>query len=68
VNLHGATGLIVPPRDSKALAEAINALLSDAGRRIEMGRAAYQRAHAEFSQSAMIKRVEQVYRKVLAGQ
>ena len=67
VNLHGATGLIVPPRDSKALAEAINALLSDAGRRIEMGRAAYQRAHAEFSQSAMIKRVEQVYRKALAG-
>lgn len=61
VNLHGATGLIVPPRDPKALAEAINALLADPARRATMARAAHQRAHAEFSQAAMIERVEQVY-------
>ena len=64
VNLHGTTGLIVPPRDPAALAQALNTLLSDPARRAEMGRAAYQRAHAEFSQAAMIERVEQVYRDV----
>ena len=67
VNLNGTTGSIVPPRDPKALAAAINALLSDPARRAGMGRAAHQRAQAEFSQAAMIQRVEQVYREVLAG-
>lgn len=65
VNLHGTTGLIVPPSKPRALAEAVNALLTDPDRRVEMGRAAHQRAHAEFSQAAMIKRVEQVYRETL---
>ena len=61
VNLHGTTGLIVPPRDPAALAQALNTLLSDPAKRAEMGRAAYQRAHTEFSQTAMIERMEQVY-------
>jgi len=65
VNLHGTTGLIVPPHDPTALAQAINSLLSDPAKRTAMGRAAYQRAHTEFSQTAMIERVEQVYRTVL---
>jgi len=65
VNLHGTTGLIVPPRDPAALAQALNTLLSDPAKCADMGRAAYQRAHAEFSQTAMIERVEQVYRTVL---
>jgi glycosyltransferase involved in cell wall biosynthesis len=64
VNLHGTTGLIVPPRDPVALAQSLNILLSDPAKRAEMGRAAFQRAHAEFSQAAMIERVEQVYRDV----
>jgi glycosyltransferase involved in cell wall biosynthesis len=67
VNVNGVTGLIVPPREPKALAAAINSLLSDPARRAEMGRAACERAHAEFSQTAMIRRVEQVYRDVLTG-
>ena len=64
VNLHGTTGLIVPPRDPAALAQALNTLLSDPAKRADMGCAAYQRAHTEFSQAAMIERVEQVYRDV----
>jgi rhamnosyl/mannosyltransferase len=64
VNVHGATGLIVPPLNPQALAQAINSLLSDPAKRADMGRAAYQRAHAEFSQAAMVERVEQVYRDV----
>ncbi len=65
VNLHGATGLIVPPLNPQALAQAVNSLLSNPAKRADMGRAAHQRAHAEFSQTAMIERVEQVYRTVL---
>jgi rhamnosyl/mannosyltransferase len=65
VNLHDVTGLIVPSRNAKALAQAANRLLSDPARRAEMGRAARQRAQAEFSQETMVARVEQVYRSVL---
>jgi glycosyltransferase involved in cell wall biosynthesis len=65
VNLHGVTGLIVPPRDAKALAQAVNSLVGDPTRRVAMGQAARRRAHAEFSESAMIEHVEQVYRTVL---
>ena len=36
----GEQGLLVPPRDSEALCEALKRLLSDAGMREEMGRAA----------------------------
>ena len=67
VNLHGTTGLIVPPRDPAALAQALKTLLSDPARRAEMGRAAYDRAHTEFSQAAMIESVEQVYRDVCSN-
>jgi len=65
VNLHDTTGLIVPALNAQALAQAANSLLSDPVRRAAMGLAAHQRAHAEFSQAAMIERVEQVYRSVL---
>jgi glycosyltransferase involved in cell wall biosynthesis len=65
VNLHGATGLIVPPRDAKSLAQAVNHLLFDPAQRMAMGQAARQRAREEFSQAGMIERVEQVYRAVL---
>jgi glycosyltransferase involved in cell wall biosynthesis len=65
VNLHGATGLIVPSRDAKSLAQAVNHLLFDPAQRMAMGQAARQRAREEFSQAGMIERVEQVYRAVL---
>ncbi len=65
VNQHGVTGLVVPPRDPKALAQAINSILADPIRRAAMGRAAQQRAQTEFGQATMIARVEQVYRDVL---
>lgn len=65
INQHNVTGLVVPPRDPEALARAINSILADPARRAEMGRAARQRAQAEFSQETMVARVEQVYRSVL---
>lgn len=44
----GVTGLLVPPRNAVALADAIEALCSDAGRRRQMGAAGRRLAEAEF--------------------
>lgn len=46
--VNGETGMLVPPRDAPALAGALSELLSDAGRRRQMGAAARQRAEALF--------------------
>lgn len=48
VNLHGETGLNVPPRDPQALAEAVNTLIADPERRRSMGKRAEERVRAEF--------------------
>src|SRR6185437_10542396 len=45
----GETGVLVPPADARALADAIEALLSDAGRRAAMGAAGARRMQAMFS-------------------
>lgn len=61
VNVDGETGLVVPPADPKALADAIGELLANANRRMAMGEAAYRRARAEFSVERMCERVLRVY-------
>ena len=66
VNQHGATGLVVPPASSEALAEALNTLLGDEDKRQAMGRAARQRAEDMFDRSMMLRRISEVYRN-LAG-
>ena len=65
VNVHGQTGLVVPPHDPPALAEAINQLLSDERRREQMGRAALTRAYEEFTVERMIDRVYAEYDRLL---
>jgi len=62
--VHGETGLLVPPGDDKALAEAIRSLLNDPARRAAMGEAGRKRARL-FMASTVISRIEQVYREVL---
>jgi rhamnosyl/mannosyltransferase len=53
VNQHGVTGLVVEPREPKALATAIEALLNDPERRRRMGEAGYRRVAEQFSLEAM---------------
>jgi rhamnosyl/mannosyltransferase len=65
VNVHGETGLVVPPHDPPALAAAINELLSDDQRRAQLGRAAQIRAQAEFTVERMIDRVYAEYERLL---
>ncbi|MCS6882840.1 MAG: glycosyltransferase family 4 protein [Oscillochloridaceae bacterium] len=60
------TGLLVPPRDPLALAEALNALLADPERRAAMAAAAPAWA-AQFAWSAVADRIESVYDEVARG-
>lgn len=65
VNEHGKTGLVVPPRDTEALAKAILTLLSDKDLRLQMGRYARERALQEFSLQTMVDRITKAYKELL---
>lgn len=65
VNLHGQTGLVVPPQDARALGEAINRLLDNREYREGLGSAARTRVHAEFTQERMSQSILNVYHEVL---
>jgi glycosyltransferase involved in cell wall biosynthesis len=58
----GETGMLVPPGDVSALRNAIAQLLRDPILRDRMGRAA-QRRVAQFQASAIVSRIEQVYKE-----
>jgi starch synthase len=62
----GETGLLVPPDDPAALAEALNSLLSNPGRAAMMGEAGRARAIAEFSWSAVAAQTAALYEEVIA--
>jgi rhamnosyl/mannosyltransferase len=64
-NQHGATGLVVPPGDPAALAQAINTLLADPDMRRRMGLAGRQRVAALFTQEHMVAGNEAVYWDVI---
>ena len=62
----GKTGLLVPPRDPAALAHALQYLLSQPERCIEMGKAARQRVEHEFTWTIVAMRTAALYDTVLA--
>jgi polysaccharide biosynthesis protein PelF len=59
------TGVIVPPRDSAALARAISTLLADGDQRRRLGQAAWRKAHAQFTVRQMIDRHVRLYEELL---
>ena len=61
------TGILVPPGDDRALAEAIERLAGDEELRREMGAAARVRAEAGFSLRGMVGAIEKLYREVSAS-
>jgi len=63
----GENGLLVPPRDSAALAAALGRLLGDAKLRQAMGIRGRARAVAEFSVERVIEQTLGLYRELLAG-
>jgi alpha-maltose-1-phosphate synthase len=64
----GATGLLVPPDDPAALADAMNALLRNPGRADAMGRAGRLRAVDEFSWDAVAVQTAALYAEVAREQ
>jgi glycosyltransferase involved in cell wall biosynthesis len=64
VNKHNETGLIVPPKNSKALAEAINAILSNEKLYEKFSKNALER-FKEFEIDSVADRIIEVYEMVL---
>ncbi|MCA1783996.1 MAG: GT4 family glycosyltransferase PelF [Intrasporangiaceae bacterium] len=57
----GVAGVVVPPRDPEAFADALLALLRDAPRRAAMGAAARERMLADFSLPVVARRYRSLY-------
>lgn len=64
VNVHGVTGLVVPPRDATRLAAAMNQLLDDSRTREAMGRRAQQRAIDCFDIGRCADAMVRIYRQL----
>ena len=62
---HGRAGLVVPPGDRAALAQAIAALCGDPARRQAIADAGLRRVHERHSAERTAREYEALYRKVL---
>jgi len=63
---HEETGLLVPPRDPKALADALARLAGDAALRQRLGAAARHLVEERFGEAAIAQAVVALYRDILA--
>jgi len=61
----GKTGLLVPPRDPEALAEAVMRLLRDPELRARMGEAARASITSAYTVEAMVEAIEAVYDELI---
>ena len=59
------TGILVPPRNAPALAQAINDLLQDAGLRRRMGQAARRRVLSLFTWEKAAQQMVEVYKEAI---
>lgn len=62
---HGLTGLLVPVRDAKSLARAIQLLALNPQLRRQMGEEGRHKARAEFDQEIVFSKTHDVYAKLL---
>jgi len=62
---HGQTGLLVPPRDEEALADAIIELLSDDQLRRRMGSAGKRKLEAECAPQVVARQTVDVYQRAI---
>ena len=58
----GEVGLLVPPRDSRALSDAISVLLNDEPLRRRMGRAGRDRVEKMFTADRMVRRYAELFK------
>jgi glycosyltransferase involved in cell wall biosynthesis len=62
----GETGLLVPPRNPHALAQALATLMNDRAQRERMGRAAHAYAQTHFGIDAMLDAMEAIFDRAAA--
>jgi glycosyltransferase involved in cell wall biosynthesis len=63
----GVTGLLVPPDDPAALANAIETLMNDPDMRLRFGRAGRQLVVDEFSSKRVAQEIVALYARLLDG-
>ena len=61
---HNENGLLVPTHDSKALADAIRALIENPELRARMGDRGRQIVEAEFSEEIVVRQTMEVYKRI----
>jgi glycosyltransferase involved in cell wall biosynthesis len=66
INIHGETGLVVPPNDPDSLREALRLINNSPELAEKMGRNAYNRFQAYFTADQMVERYIQLYDQVLS--
>ena len=66
VTISGETGILVPPKDTAALADALATLVGNAEMRSQLGRAGQMRFTERFRHQTMTRQVRQLYEQVLA--
>ena len=64
---HQISGLIVPPKQPAAIAQAVIELANDPARRIEMGLAGKSFVFQRFDPQMLSKQVETIYRRVIGS-
>ena len=67
INIAGETGLVIPPRDASALAQAMQTLWDDEPQAAAMGAAAQQRFDQVFTAQRMAQSYVELYHDVLRG-
>lgn len=65
VSIDGMTGITVPPKNSEALARAINKLLQEADLREKYGKNAIKRVQEQFTIERMLNRIYHVYKELM---
>lgn len=64
---HGSAGIVVPPSDVKALAEAIRLLYNDRARARELGILGQQRIKEVFNVNSTIEKMDRVFHDLVAA-
>ena len=62
---HGKTGYLIPPMDSKAIAESVIALLNNEQLKIEMGHNALEKAEVELSWDKIAIKTVSLYKSII---